>query len=149
MITQHESKESILIKKKEAELREAKRKENERKRKFETQMKCVIGGTFHKYFKEAYLFDQSEWDKIIRALVATDTFREVVTAIYDECTGNGIDNNTNPKGHQATIKTAKKSIHEAVTAADNATYSIAPDYYVKSDTNEAEAGEPIYSTYKV
>ena len=51
------SKEEIFREKKEAELREAKRKEGEWKRRMDKERKCMIGGTFLKYFKDALLFE--------------------------------------------------------------------------------------------
>ena len=75
------SKETLLVQKKEAELREAKRKESYARRCFETRMKCIIGGTFHKYFPEAYLFDQNEWCRIIDCVVVSPDFKAIVNKI--------------------------------------------------------------------
>ena len=54
------SKEEIFREKKEAELREAKRRECEWKRRKDKERKCMIGGTFLKYFEDALLFEAEE-----------------------------------------------------------------------------------------
>ena len=78
------SKEEIFRQKKEAELREAKRKENEARRRNETHIKCFIGGAFKKYFPDALLFDEDEWNRIAEAAVGTDAFKGTVEAIRRE-----------------------------------------------------------------
>ena len=78
------SKEEIFREKKEAELREAKRKENEARRRNETHIKCFIGGAFKKYFPDAFLFDEDEWCRIAEAAISTEAFKNTVAAIRKE-----------------------------------------------------------------
>lgn len=78
------SKEEIFREKKEAELREAKRKENEARRRSETHIKCFIGGAFKKYFPDAFLFDEGEWCRIAEAAIGTEAFKNTVEAIRQE-----------------------------------------------------------------
>ena len=78
------SREELMIQKKEAELREAKRKKNASRRAFETRMKCVIGGTMHKYFPQAFLFEQPEWNSIISKVVRSDVFIDAVKEIVNK-----------------------------------------------------------------
>ena len=81
------SREEIFREKKEAELREAKRKEGEWKRRKDKERKCMIGGTFLKYFPDALLFEADEWDRITQAVIDTDAFRNTVEAIRKEAAG--------------------------------------------------------------
>jgi len=78
------SKEEIYREKKEAELREAKRREGEWKRRMDKERKCMIGGTFLKYFSDALLFENEEWDRIAQAVINTDAFKQTVEAIRKE-----------------------------------------------------------------
>ena len=78
------TKEALLVQRKEAELREAKRRENHSRRMFETRMKCIIGGTFHSYFPQAYLFDQDDWCRIIKKVVDSEVFKAEVNVILKE-----------------------------------------------------------------
>lgn len=78
------SKEEIFREKKEAELREAKRREGEWKRRKDKERKCMIGGTFLKYFPDALLFEADEWDRIVQAVIDTDAFRNTIEAIRKE-----------------------------------------------------------------
>ena len=78
------SKEEIFREKKEAELREAKRREGEWKRRKDKERKCMIGGTFLKYFSDALLFEADEWDRIVQAVIDTDAFRNTIEAIRKE-----------------------------------------------------------------
>ena len=78
------TKEALLVQRKEAELREAKRRESHSRRMFETRMKCVIGGTFHSYFPQAYLFDQDDWCRIIKKVVDSEVFKAEVNVILKE-----------------------------------------------------------------
>ena len=70
------SKEELFREKKEAELRAAKMKEGEWKRRKDKESKCMIGGTFLKYFKDALLFEADEWDRIVQAVIPTEAFRQ-------------------------------------------------------------------------
>lgn len=81
------SKEEIFREKKEAELREAKRREGEWKRRKDKERKCMIGGTFLKYFPDALLFEADEWDRITQAVIDTDAFKNTVEAIRKEDAG--------------------------------------------------------------
>lgn len=65
------SRTEILRGKKEAELREARKKESEWNRKKEKETKCLIGGAFLKHFPEASLFEAGEWDRIAGAAVTS------------------------------------------------------------------------------
>ena len=78
------SKEEIIREKKEAELRLAKRREGEWKRRKDKESKCMIGGTFVKYLPDALLFEADEWDRIVKTVIATDAFTQVVDAIRKE-----------------------------------------------------------------
>ena len=78
------TKEALLVQRKEAELREAKRRESHSRRMFETRMKCIIGGTFHSYFPQAYLFDQDDWCRIIKKVVNSDVFKSEINGILKE-----------------------------------------------------------------
>ena len=78
------TKEALLVQRKEAELREAKRRESHSRRMFETRMKCIIGGTFHSYFPQAYLFDQDDWCRIIKKVVDSEVFKAEVNVILKE-----------------------------------------------------------------
>ena len=78
------SKEEIFREKKEAELREAKRREGEWKRRKDKERKCMIGGTFLKYFSDALLFEADEWDRIVQAVIDTDAFKNTIEAIRKE-----------------------------------------------------------------
>ena len=78
------SREEIFREKKEAELRVAKRKEGEWKRRKDKERKCMIGGTFLKYFPDALLFEADEWDRITQAVIDTDAFKNTVEAIRKE-----------------------------------------------------------------
>jgi len=46
--------------------------------------KCMIGGTFLKYFSDALLFEADEWDRIVQAVIDTDAFRNTIEAIRKE-----------------------------------------------------------------
>lgn len=78
------SREEIIREKKEAELREAKRREGEWKRRKDKERKCMIGGTFLKYFSDALLFEADEWDRIVQAVIKTDGFKQTTEAIRRE-----------------------------------------------------------------
>mgnify|MGYP006916086990 FL=1 len=78
------SKEEIFREKKEAELREAKRREGEWKRRKDKERKCMIGGTFLKHFPDALLFEADEWDMIVQSVIDTDAFRNTIEAIRKE-----------------------------------------------------------------
>ena len=78
------TKEALLVQRKEAELREAKRRESHSRRMFETRMKCIIGGTFHSYVPQAYLFDQDDWCRIIKKVVDSEVFKAEVNVILKE-----------------------------------------------------------------
>ena len=78
------TKEALMVQRKEAELREAKRRENYSRRMFETRMKCIIGGTFHSYFPQAYLFDQDDWCRIVKSVVNSDVFKAEINRILKE-----------------------------------------------------------------
>ena len=78
------SREEIIREKKEAELREAKRREGEWKRRKDKERKCMIGGTFLKYFPDALLFEADEWDRIVQAVIKTDEFKQTTEAIRRE-----------------------------------------------------------------
>ena len=78
------SREEIIREKKEAELREAKRREGEWKRRKDKERKCMIGGTFLKYFSDALLFEADEWDRIVQAGINTDAFKNTIEAIRKE-----------------------------------------------------------------
>ena len=81
------SKEELFREKKEAELRTAKMKEGEWKRRKDKERKCMIGGTFLKYFPDALLFEADEWDRITQAVIDTDAFRNTVEVIRKEAAG--------------------------------------------------------------
>lgn len=78
------SREEINREKKEAELRLAKQKEGEWKRRKDKERKCMIGGTFLKYFPDALLFEADEWDRIVQAVIKTADFKQTVEAIRRE-----------------------------------------------------------------
>ena len=78
------SKEELFREKKEAELRAAKMKEGEWKRRKDKESKCMIGGTFLKYFKDALLFEADEWDRIVQAVIPTEAFTKTVETIRKE-----------------------------------------------------------------
>ena len=78
------SKEELFREKKEAELRAAKMKEGEWKRRKDKESKRMIGGTFLKYFKDALLFEADEWDRIVQAVIPTEAFTKTVEAIRKE-----------------------------------------------------------------
>lgn len=78
------SREEIIREKKEAELREAKRREGEWKRRKDKERKCMIGGTFLKYFPDALLCEADEWDRIVQAVIKTDEFKQTTEAIRRE-----------------------------------------------------------------
>ena len=78
------SREEIYREKKEGELRLAKQKESEWKRRKDKERKCMIGGTFLKYFPDALLFEADEWDRITQAVIDTDAFKNTVEAIRKE-----------------------------------------------------------------
>lgn len=78
------SREEIIREKKEAELRLAKQREGEWKRRKDKERKCMIGGTFLKYFPDALLFEADEWDRIVQAVIKTADFRQTVEAIRRE-----------------------------------------------------------------
>lgn len=78
------SREEVIREKKEAELRLAKRKEGEWKRRMDKERKCMIGGTFLKYFKDSLLFEPDEWDRIVQEVIKTDAFKQTIEAIRKE-----------------------------------------------------------------
>ena len=78
------SREEVIREKKEAELRLAKRKEGEWKRRMDKERKCMIGGTFLKYFKHSLLFEPDEWDQIVQEVIKTDAFKQTIEAIRKE-----------------------------------------------------------------
>ena len=78
------SKEELFREKKEAELRAAKMKEGEWKRRKDKERKCMIGGTFLKYFEDALLFEADEWDRIVQEVIKTDAFTGTVETIRKE-----------------------------------------------------------------
>lgn len=82
--TSKKSRQEILREKKEAELRELRKKESEWKRKQENGAKCMIGAAFLKCFPEALLFEAEEWDRIARAAVMSKEFQGMVQAIKQE-----------------------------------------------------------------
>lgn len=78
------SKEELFREKKEAELRAAKMKEGEWRRRKDKERKCMIGGTFLKYFEDALLFEADEWDRIVQEVIKTEAFTKTVEAIRKE-----------------------------------------------------------------
>lgn len=78
------SRKELFREKKEAELRAAKMKEGEWKRRKDKERKCMIGGTFLKYFEDALLFEADEWDRIVQEVIKTDAFTGTVEAIRKE-----------------------------------------------------------------
>ena len=78
------SREEIYREKKESELRLAKQKESEWKRRKDKERKCMIGGTFLKYFPDALLFEADEWDRIVQAVIKSDEFKQTTEAIRRE-----------------------------------------------------------------
>lgn len=147
MNTFNDSRESILIRKKEAELREAKRRENEHRRKFETKMKCVIGGTFHKHFSDAYLFDKNEWDRIIGELVRTDTFRDIVKTIYTENMTGGIASMANQDNNPAQTKASVKGKPAKTSIASQRSNDYTEEYYGVPEPDEGDDTASVYSPY--
>lgn len=85
--TSKKSRQEILREKKEAELRELRKKESEWKHKQENGAKCMIGAAFLKCFPEALLFEAEEWDRIARAAVMSKEFQGTVQAIKQETSG--------------------------------------------------------------
>ena len=59
-------------------------KEGEWKRRKDKESKCMIGGTFLKYFKDALLFEADEWDRIVQAVIPTEAFTKTVETIRKE-----------------------------------------------------------------
>ena len=122
------SKEEIFREKKEAELREAKRKEGEWKRRMDKERKCMIGGTFLKYFKDALLFENDEWDRIVQAVIATDAFTKTVEEIRKEAASKPREENPEdgkPKKPENGAKSAKtdekpktENVTKPITQAD-------------------------------
>ncbi|MBE5848389.1 MAG: hypothetical protein E7300_12025 [Lachnospiraceae bacterium] len=115
------SKEEIFREKKEAELREAKRKEGEWKRRMDKERKCMIGGTFLKYFKDALLFENDEWDRIVQAVIATDAFTKTVEEIRKEAASKPKEEKPEdvkakkPENGAKSVKTDEKPKSENVT----------------------------------
>ena len=101
------SKEEIFREKKEAELREAKRKENEARRRSETHIKCFIGGAFKKYFPDAFLFDEDEWCRIAERAVRSKEFIQTVEAIRREC-----ERKRGQDGWERTVETEQTEAQE-------------------------------------
>lgn len=75
------SKEEIQYEKKAQELKLAKAKINAAKRKEETHKKCIIGGVMHKYFPEAFVYEQEEWEYIISETVKTPQFQDIIEVV--------------------------------------------------------------------
>lgn len=115
------SKEEIFREKKEAELREAKRKEGEWKRRMDKERKCMIGGMFLKYFKDALLFENDEWDRIVQAVIVTDAFTKTVEEIRKEAASKpkeekpADDKVKKPESGAKSAKTDEKPKTENVT----------------------------------
>ena len=78
------SREEIYREKKEGELKLAKQKENEWKRRKDKERKCMIGGTFLKYFPDALLFEADEWDRIVQAVIKSNEFKQTTEVIRRE-----------------------------------------------------------------
>lgn len=107
------SREEIIREKKEAELREAKRREGEWKRRKDKERKCMIGGTFLKYFSDALLFEADEWDRIVQAVIDTDVFKQTVEAIRKEAkTGKEEPKQTAQQESQKTENGIQQQRHE-------------------------------------
>lgn len=107
------SREEIIREKKEAELREAKRREGEWKRRKDKERKCMIGGTFLKYFSDALLFEADEWDRIVQAVIDTDVFKQTVEAIRKEAkTGKEEPKQTAQQESQKTGNGIQQQRHE-------------------------------------
>jgi|GEM_PF-2861398 len=78
------TKEEALVLKKEQELKLAKKKANESKRTHENHQKYMIGGAMKKYFPDALLFEEKDWNRIIPVVVATKEFKAIIAEIEAE-----------------------------------------------------------------
>ena len=79
------SREEVIREKKEAELRLAKRKEGDWKRRMDKERKCMIGGTFLKYFKDSLLFEPDEWDRIVQEVIMLRSIPILVSTSWSVC----------------------------------------------------------------
>lgn len=79
------SREEVIREKKEAELRLAKRKEGEWKRRMDKERKCMIGGTSLKYFKDSLLFEPDEWDRIVQEVIKLRSIPILVSTSWSAC----------------------------------------------------------------
>ena len=110
------SREEIFREKKEAELREAKRREGEWKRHKDKERKCMIGGTFYKYFPDALLFEANEWDRITQAVIETDAFKNTIEAIRKEA---AVKQKSQEQEEKQDEKTKKQEQHTERQKAEN------------------------------
>ena len=125
-------KGDLELQRQEARLREAKRKLNHEKRKAETTAKCMIGGTMHKYFPDAFKFSQDEWCRIESVIVKTKEFYVVILTIINE-------------GRTRTYSPAEE-IKKADDYVDEARYEPYPE---SSHSNEENSIKETYDPLRV
>jgi len=65
-------------------LANAKKKQNEKKRKAENHHKYIMGGIVVKYFPECYSFDEDELNRILSAALQTRECQQVISKIKAE-----------------------------------------------------------------
>ena len=105
--TSKKSSAEIRLEKKEAELRELRKRESKWRQKQENVAKCMIGAAFLKHFPESLLFDQKEWDRIAGAAVMSKEFQGTVQTIKTEASGG-----KKPGSESTVLDTAKTVVGE-------------------------------------
>lgn len=72
----------------QANLAEAKRKQNADKRKAENHQKYIMGGLCVKYLDDAYLYEEHELDQIISSAIHSRECQNAVSKIRNQSAGN-------------------------------------------------------------
>lgn len=67
-----------------ARLETEKKKQGEKRRKFESHHKYMMGGAVVKYFPECYSFDEKEMNRILAAALKSEECRRIVQIIISE-----------------------------------------------------------------
>lgn len=84
------------VRRAQANLAEAKRKQNADKRKAENHQKYIMGGLCVKYLDDAYLYEEHELDQIISSAIHSRECQNTVAKIRSHANGNAIPQQTVP-----------------------------------------------------
>ena len=70
-----------VLKQAKNRLAQEKRKANDTRRKIVNRHKYMMGGVVHKYFPECYSFEEDEMNEILKAALATQECKKVISDI--------------------------------------------------------------------